>query len=71
MEICVEVSFTAYVKLPEGCERLTAAAQQRAVEAITSAIPENMKVYLDGEGKDPVEVYCDCGELEVGEVWCE
>jgi len=71
-EVMVRLDFEVAIRLPEEIpDEITPEVQQRAVEAAIEAMPDRVKIYLDGEDKEPAEVLCRVMDSDVTEVWVE
>lgn len=70
LTICVSTDWlSVQVVLPEkvidnGKGEITLEAKERAIEAICSALPQEVGIYLDGENKEPTQVSFDPWCLE-------
>lgn len=71
-EVIVCLDFEVAVRLPEEIpDDLTPEVRQRAVEAAVEAMPDRVKIYLDGEDKEPTDVLCRVMDSDVTEVRVE
>jgi len=74
--IIVRLDLEVQVRLPEGAilhdGELIAECRERAIETALCAIPQQANIYIDGEDKEPAEVFIDASEaFSVDEVRVE
>lgn len=64
--IIVRLDLEVQVSLPEGVilheGELNDECRERAIETALCAIPQQAKIYIDGEDKEPAEVFIDASE---------
>ena len=74
MSIMVRLDLTIQVDLPEGdgdWEKNEQELTERATEAAVTALPQSVRIYIDGEEKEPAGVHIDVSDSDVTEVWSE
>jgi len=74
--IIVRLDLEVQINLPEGTilhdGELIAECRERAIETALCAIPQQAKIYIDGEDEKPADVFIDASEsFSVDEVRVE